>query len=204
MSNKAIMKGKLPILAKSRKRLEKRGKQPQQVLQTDLCFSEAYYNNKKKKKKIDNPRFRTFMMIRMEKSKSSSHAFDDKIIVVAKKKQKPTLSESEMEAARQLIELSNGDSSSGHRSLMAGDFNDVVEDNNSSNSFSVQGRPQGEEEQQQQKSKLDDVDVSSNVETMNDGESLGEIRTSTRRRRKNKRYRFILDLYRVTEPVISR
>ncbi|KAJ1434982.1 hypothetical protein SESBI_05347 [Sesbania bispinosa] len=102
------------------------------------------------------------------------------------KKRKPFLfSQTEIEAARQLIQLSNsiGDSS-------------LDEDHHSSNnSSSVQGKPQ--------LSKGDSsAEVSLSLSPTDSVEDvLAEIEEDERLRRKIKRYRYIEDLYNVTKPI---
>ncbi|QCD84032.1 hypothetical protein DEO72_LG2g4382 [Vigna unguiculata] len=95
-----------------------------------------------------------------------------------KSTQKPiTFSHSEIEAAKQLIQLSSGDSEEDHQSS-----------NNSCSYSVVQGKPR--------QSKVDSGgDVSSVAETAVDSQDESFAATTT------KRYRCVKDLYSVTEPV---
>lgn len=103
-------------------------------------------------------------------------------------KQKPaTFSLAEIEAARQLIQLSSA----------GGSVFDEDPPHSSNNSYSVQWKPQAD----------DDVYVSVSVSQSSTDDAiedvLAEIEEDERLRRRNKRYRSIQDLYNVTDPLYS-
>lgn len=105
-----------------------------------------------------------------------------------KSPQKPiSFSESEIEAAEQLIQLSNGDSEEDHHSSI-----------NSCSFSMVQGK-----QHDHNSNKVDsggDV-ASSIVATTIEDVVLAEAKDESFGRRKNKRYRYIEEVYSVTEPI---
>ena len=108
-----------------------------------------------------------------------------------KRTQKP-FSKSEIEAAKQLIQLSSSGDDYSEEEGGGGGGGDHHSSNNSCSYSVVQGNPQ----EDQSTIKVDTVgDVSSVAATAEEDED------ETLPRRNNKRYRFIEDLYSVTVPV---